>query len=265
MLFESVVAKPEDLLVSIRYYFFDGQKNIRIAANMSNNIWSSYDSKKDGRCFTAEPSQEIKKHGIEHIELYIMEKPVKVYFHTPGMFMNSPGKVSIEVGLNKKIKADLEHENFKMLDIDGLKCNNDINYRRDTCVHEDFEERAIKKYGCTTPFGPNKDKICRSSTIGLKVLEMYTETLKNHICRSPCSFISSRVMLRTSENYVTFGTTKHKSRVHVYFRENIKVIQAHYLYSGLSLIAEIGGYVGLFLGVSVNQITVLIDKIFNIL
>ena len=31
------------------------------------------------------------------------------------------------------------------------------------------------------------------------------------------------------------------------------------MYSGLTLIAEIGGYVGLFLGVSINQLTNLLD------
>ena len=36
-----------------------------------------------------------------------------------------------------------------------------------------------------------------------------------------------------------------------------------FLYSGLSLIAEIGGYVGLFLGVSVNQISTLVDIMFE--
>ena len=39
------------------------------------------------------------------------------------------------------------------------------------------------------------------------------------------------------------------------FKSSIKVTQSHYLYSGLSMVAEIGGYVGLFLGVSINQIS----------
>ena len=44
------------------------------------------------------------------------------------------------------------------------------------------------------------------------------------------------------------------SQVEITFKENIKVTSSYYLYSGLSLIAEVGGYVGLFLGVSINQI-----------
>ena len=39
----------------------------------------------------------------------------------------------------------------------------------------------------------------------------------------------------------------------------IQETKTHYTYSELSLIAEIGGYVGLFLGISINQITNLVD------
>ena len=48
------------------------------------------------------------------------------------------------------------------------------------------------------------------------------------------------------------------SQVKFYFYNRVKVVKSYYAYSGLSLIAEIGGYIGLFLGVSINQITNLI-------
>lgn len=43
----------------------------------------------------------------------------------------------------------------------------------------------------------------------------------------------------------------------------VTIFQAKYDYSFESMIAEIGGYVGLFLGVSVYQITGLIDYILS--
>ena len=43
------------------------------------------------------------------------------------------------------------------------------------------------------------------------------------------------------------------------FPESIRVQRAYYAYSGVSLIAEIGGYVGLFLGWSVYQITDVVE------
>ena len=53
---------------------------------------------------------------------------------------------------------------------------------------------------------------------------------------------------------------KSVGQLRIFAKENIKVVRAHYLYSGLSLIAEIGGYVGLFLGISVIQVNRLLER-----
>ena len=53
----------------------------------------------------------------------------------------------------------------------------------------------------------------------------------------------------------------HGSAIVINFQENVEVVSSYYLYSGLSLIAEVGGYVGLFLGVSINQIANFIEWI----
>ena len=67
-------------------------------------------------------------------------------------------------------------------------------------------------------------------------------------------------MTRSFEKYKK-SRTKSYSSVLIYFEENIKVTRDYYIYTKINLIAEIGGYVGLFLGVSVNQLTNLIDFI----
>ena len=45
------------------------------------------------------------------------------------------------------------------------------------------------------------------------------------------------------------------------FHQYVKVSKAYWEYDGIELIAEVGGYVGLFLGVSVNQVRFLIGRI----
>ena len=67
--------------------------------------------------------------------------------------------------------------------------------------------------------------------------------------------------IMTKDSYNYFNPSLANLEIH--FKENIKVTTGYYLYSELSLIAEIGGYVGLFLGVSINQITNLIEWILN--
>ena len=50
-----------------------------------------------------------------------------------------------------------------------------------------------------------------------------------------------------------------KNRIEVRFKELISVSQDQYSYLWLNLVAEVGGYVGLFLGFSVFQLTDLLD------
>ena len=59
-----------------------------------------------------------------------------------------------------------------------------------------------------------------------------------------------------SEYYLKAG------RLELNFQKFIKVTDSFWSYSTLSLLAEVGGYVGLFLGISLNQITKFIEKFF---
>ena len=54
-----------------------------------------------------------------------------------------------------------------------------------------------------------------------------------------------------------------KSFLRIYFKSNIKFQQTIYDYTLLSLLAEIGGYTGLLLGISVANITTVIEKMFQ--
>ena len=94
---------------------------------------------------------------------------------------------------------------------------------------------------------------------GTKVKEIYANKIEKYHskCQNPCSFFS----VMTIKTYTALPWPLKGSRIEITFKENIKVTTSYYLYSGLSLIAEVGGYVGLFLGVSVNQIANLFEWI----
>ena len=72
--------------------------------------------------------------------------------------------------------------------------------------------------------------------------------MTNHSCLEPCSFLSIKInkASETNDSY---------PRLEMYFEEYIQEIVNYYSYDSLSFIAEIGGYVGLFLGYSILQIT----------
>lgn len=75
----------------------------------------------------------------------------------------------------------------------------------------------------------------------------------------PCNYITTR-LIKTNDKVQPDYLKKKAAKMEISTRENIKVTEAHLLYSVLSMIAEIGGYVGLFLGVSIIQINHIFDK-----
>ena len=110
----------------------------------------------------------------------------------------------------------------------------------------------MDKIGCTTPFGKIKDNICLNQTLGLKALEMLDDQTQKYkkICQMPCNYVTVKQF-----KVMEYGDGKSGNvRLILNFSPNIKSTEEYYLYTPLSLIAEVGGYVGLFLGVSFHQI-----------
>ena len=117
----------------------------------------------------------------------------------------------------------------------------------------------MEKFGCTTPFGPNLENICTDTVTGKQALELLEKLSdKRHFieeCPYPCKFLKLfMVSLKGREQKTTFSMD---------FNQYIKVTEAYYSYTELELIAEFGGYVGLFLGISVLDINQIFSKIIN--
>ena len=102
-------------------------------------------------------------------------------------------------------------------------------------------------FGCTTPFGPNKTEVCTNKSLFDQASRLYQDgiTQSNSKCLLPCSTVIPTYAIR--KRSLGFA----KPMIELEFPSKINVIKAFPAYTLLSLIAEIGGYVGLFLGVSV--------------
>ena len=189
-----------------------------------------------------------------------------VVIHTPGAYLKENEQMmSIDyVELEKHYRIMVHYKFHELLDYGGDPCNNDKAYQIDVCNANETEMKSLTAVGCTTPYMPNKTKICTDANKGKMAYEIYKKFMpalseKNHEgCHFPCSYfkVSSDVSLVSKRN------TKLAS-VALSFEQLIQDTKSYYIYSGLSLIAEIGGYVGLFLGISINQMTNLFDRIVN--
>ena len=117
----------------------------------------------------------------------------------------------------------------------------------------------MDEIGCTTPFVVNLDHICKDLNNSKKARELYhrlhQKTHKIKDCLYPCKFIKIAV--------TPYKTRSDKNTTRLKFDKFIKVTKAAYSYTELELLAEFGGYVGLFLGFSVFQVSHVVDKILD--
>ena len=118
----------------------------------------------------------------------------------------------------------------------------------------------MKRIGCTTPFGLELDNICTEQNKSLEANQLFWDIFFNknkaQECPYPCNFL---------RNWITTTDYSNNSEwIGLIFDEYIKVTTSTYGYTELELLAELGGYVGLFLGLSVFDLRLAFNKIFNI-
>ena len=118
----------------------------------------------------------------------------------------------------------------------------------------------MERISCTTPFGLELGNICTEQNKSLEAFEMFLDILLNQKktkCPYPCNFLI---------NWITTAKSRDKTsvdKIMLTFDEYIKVTTSTYGYTELELLAELGGYVGLFLGISVLDLRLVFSKIFN--
>ena len=207
------------------------------------------------------PTGKMIKSGIKMINVQLLQSS-NFFFHTKGMFKIKNYNIPrFHASFSKDTELELDFTVYNMLDVEGKPCETETEFDKDACTQSKLDKKSFEMFGCTSPFGPNKDNICKDDEKGSKVMELYKETMKNNVdeCNNPCWFSSTKTT--KTDEYSRYGV----GDVVIYVKENIEVKEAYYLYSILSMIAEVGGYVGLFLGVSVNQVSqlvnVLLDKL----
>ena len=249
------------MIKSIRFEYWT-----KSSSNWIDNITVFYEDSPIGRCFFLNINEHIQ-YGIKEINLKVLVNST-IYIHTPGMAKkgNKHLRSRINVELGKWYDYYVQHEYHELLHYGRDPCNNYKTYQIDACNYDATEKQSLEEHGCKTPFGPNKTRICTNQTIGGKAMLtyftfMYSGSEKNYEgCFYPCSYF----IVSTKLGH-TFETSLGYSHLELKFEQLIKVTKSQYTYTKLSLLAEIGGYVGLFLGISVNQIPYLLGVMKKIL
>ena len=175
-------------------------------------------------------------------------RQMKQYIHAHGQFLNMNGRMGNKIYPGNIVENQITFVDVHMLqkkDAEGrLMCTRE---KYDDCIYGTMERLMMDTYNCTSPWVINQ-KICEK---GVSVYRTYlisrghvTNQLKD--CLPPCNFLMVTVGARNFDHYenVTYSIQRYS------FPQRILLTEENYLYLFLTLAAEIGGYVGLLLGVS---------------
>ena len=117
-------------------------------------------------------------------------------------------------------------------------------------------------------YNPDKSNICLEQNQANQAMNIFDDiTIQNQtkarkLCPRPCQ----QYIIGFSNKEISWSNSIRPPTLRMEFPKYIRVSSSSYSYTLLELLAEVGGYVGLFLGVSINQIsdllTILATKIF---
>ena len=174
-------------------------------------------------------------------------------------FYSPNSRTRAVAAIGTESKYTVSHEVITQLEKSG-KCIAITEKHYDHCMIEKMEELMINETGCTVPWVTDKNKICTDLDSSKKVYQIYTENRRNQndICPNSCNFTDVNLSPPIVENH-----QDSIAGIVFYFKQDIKTSHEYYIYTELSMIAEIGGYVGLMLGISFVNIGSLINKLLD--
>ena len=257
-LYYNIIWKLEDLISKVDVNSFDMSKTT-FKENITA-LFTPIDSNPYGRCYTFQPPEQSLKDGIYRMKL-IFKAEARVFVINNGVFgvKRAADSKFIDVYPNKTSRVNVEYSLYKMLDFQGIPCNNEKGYLLDKCVLNGLEKASLEMIGCVTPFGITKENICQDEQVAKRAFQLYNEfrnhygDLKNVSCLEPCSYMNIKIMKAYETKGYKNRVDKGQGLVLLSFNGQVHETVAYYSYDELSFIAEIGGYVGLFLGASIYQ------------
>ena len=127
-----------------------------------------------------------------------------------------------------------------------------------------MDQDIWKNYGCVFPLRTNKpnESVC---TLEKSHLSNWQNTILRNFhdwCFWPCETMT--VTFAGFDSTADDGN-ENETYVKFYMKEQIQVKTSHFSYTKVSFLAEIGGYIGLLLGVSLMDLASLIDKMFALI
>lgn len=271
-LFNSVTYDLEDMMWGIVLSTADVQQpKISLPMDNSNKSIVEWDTKyvdTYGRCYEMRIAPNVTHLNIINI-VFKSKIGIHVFMHHPGQRMDVDSKTKVYGHLQKMLFIDITHDlTVNTLEAEGaIPCNSSMDTIYDDCVYEKITDSLMADFGCVVPWLPRRKdvSICKfeggkDDELREKVMNRYDYLSSNgqrSLCQVPCATMEVFLGL-------PFGgiTDPDEAYIKLYIKSTIKVKKTVLDYTWISMLAEIGGYTGLLLGISVVNVASYLDRLF---
>ena len=148
-----------------------------------------------------------------------------------------------------------------------IPCNPAVNTKYDDVIYNNLEKELVNEFNCTVPFLPtstikasDRVDICKDPETRRKAYARYDLLKRNNenkLCKNPCNTVQPYFGL-------FFQDPKYKETDKAYLKiylQSMTTIRVTVMdYDGIAMIADIGGYTGLLLGMSAIHLSRFVFK-----
>ena len=237
----------------------------------------------EGRCFSLNYPPEVDKQYVTTMIMERWEREDRLGGHV-FLKIGHPGQVytreleTMQIPLDSKTHIYLASPTAQILLADDPKssCSEEMSYGYDNCFDERLTTMLLTEGGCTPPYVINKTNICNSQSDWKKFAAASSQRdslVKSHryrICPRPCATMRgnlkfvTEIPMKHCNRCGTFAGNKtlkqlvpqgaNLSRIILTIKEEFEVTRSFFAYTPIAFFAEIGGYLGLFIGFSLTSL-----------
>ena len=196
--------------------------------------------------------------------LYCRNIGAKFYFHAPGQFLDLSGRMGHKIFPGQRLTTQVKYLDFYQLERTLENHTKSCLYHvYDDCMYSVLSTlmKSDTIDNCTVPWIRDNDNICtKPEDINTAFwIAWHRVTNQRKDCDSPCH----RLIIDLGAKEILDSANNKTSTLMLYFPQKMLVNKEHYLYTLLTLLAEIGGYMGLLLGYSLFNIATLVNHIID--
>lgn len=235
-----------------------------------------------GRCYTMTPTEDLLGLGVTKIT-FISYIGVNIFLEHPGqhLHVNSRAKVYSDVGKKHFIDVLFDLSINTWTQSKDIPCNPSMNVKFDDVLYQNLSHALVTEFNCTVPFLPDLNftqekqngkeddesgvDICHDPQMqkaSYKRYKLLKRNKENALCENPCNTMQIFFGLLFTED----KARSDRAFIKIYLQSMTRVKLTVMDYDSVTMIAEIGGYTGLLLGMSViNFSTFMFKSIFKLI